>query len=80
MVMNIEVPAQAVKIWRRIIVREAKNSTGNRRRSVVVKMAKNCWRAKTIRITKQATNVPIVRPEFHAQVAPPKVKAMTKDV
>ena len=80
MVMNIAVPAQAVRICSKIMVLDARNSTGNRRRSTVVKIAKYCWRAKTTKMTKQATNVPMVRPEFQAQVAPPNVKAMTKDV
>jgi hypothetical protein len=78
--MNIAVPAQAVKMWRRIIERDARNSTGKRRRSTVVKIAKNCWMLNIIRITKHATKVPIVRPEFQAHVVPPNVRAMTKDV
>lgn len=62
------------------MVRDERNSMGKSRRSGVVKMEKNCCKAKTTRITKQATKVPIVRPEFHAQVAPPKVRAITNDV
>ena len=80
MVMNIAVPAQAVNIWSRINVRDVRNSTGKRRRSGVVKIEKNCCTANKTKITTQATKVPIVRPESQAQVAPPKVRAITNDV
>ena len=78
--MKSAVPAAAVAMWSRIIVRERRNSMGKRRWVGVVRMLKYCWMEKRIRMAKQATNVPMVRPSFQAQADPPNVRAMTKEV
>lgn len=45
----------------------------------VVKMETTCPMLKRRIFTTQATNVPIVRPQFQAQVVPPNVKARMKE-
>lgn len=74
------VPAAAVQMNRRMKVRDLRNWTGKSRSSGVVKMQNCCWRAKRMNITPQETNVAMVRPSFQAQLAPPKVRAMTNEV
>lgn len=74
------VPAAAVQMKRRTMVRDLRNWTGNRRSSGVVKMQNCCWIPKTMKMAPQTTNVAIVRPSFQGQLAPPKVRAMTKEV